>query len=464
MINPEDRYRSVVIGHRRPPPAPIPPPVIDNAVRLRGHRQSPHPALDVVDRRGYLSREETVEDRIDRLAQACIDYSRPYGSGGDLLPARMRIPALLDWPRRRMSNAEIGEQAARMEMEGEQVLRHMSWGLDILRMAGPAGVLTGAASAIYHRLAHGAINEQAMVNATALAQVVDAFLFARPIPGQASAAALSNLPDTRRATISSPPSETKLVMPKPGAATKRIDQSSSQTYPLQSQAGTPIYPSTPKHQALFKAVGEYLIETATAKAKVLGVRPDVAKASGALQSPGSPLSKSSPTSHTSHTSPTSKFENRTFVDALGNRVIQSELTIDRTRKRKDFQNDLFPSVQVGLRGWQKAHSQGLITHSPESAEAIRYAPEEVNQVFQRLGIERYIRELVEQLKPQGVRLWLTTATATHWGTLRLKEIQYRVDGIKDGVHVTLFETSIEVANTKVNPRVTIKGDPRSSSR
>ena len=189
-----------------------------------------------------------------------------------------------------------------------------------------------------------------------------------------------------------------------------------------------------------------------------GVWPDVAKASGARQSPGSSLSKSSPTS------PTSKFENRTFVDALGNRVIQSELTIDRTRKRKDFQNALFPSVEVGLRGWQKAHSQGLITHSPESAEAIRYAPEEVNQVFQARGIERYIRELVEQLKPQGVRLWLTTATATHWGTLRLKEIQYRVDGFKDGEHVTLFETSIEIANTKVNPRVTIKGDPRSSSR
>ena len=150
-----------------------------------------------------------------------------------------------------------------------------------------------------------------------------------------------------------------------------------------------------------------------------------------------------------------QFSERTFRDALGAIVIQSRL--QTATARQGFEKLLFPGVQVGLVGWQRAHSQGSGT-GHESPHAIRYAPEEVNQKFQRLGIERYLRELV-QLKPVDMELWLTTVTATHPGTLRLKEIQYRVDAVKMGASRRLFEASIEVANQRINPRVTIQATP-----
>ena len=146
---------------------------------------------------------------------------------------------------------------------------------------------------------------------------------------------------------------------------------------------------------------------------------------------------------------------RTFKDALGATVIQSRLR--PAPGRQGFEKLLFPGIEVGLPGWQRSHSQGSGTGF-ESPSAIRYAPEEVNQQFQRLGIERYLRELVD-LKPNDTDLWLTTVTATHLRTLRLKEIQYRVDAVKNGLSRKLFEASIEVADQRVNPRVTINATP-----
>ena len=129
--------------------------------------------------------------------------------------------------------------------------------------------------------------------------------------------------------------------------------------------------------------------------------------------------------------------------------------------RQGFEKQMFPGIQVGLAGWQRSHSQGSGTGF-ESPNAIRYAPEEVNQQFQRLGIERYLRELVE-LKPNDTELWLTTVTATHPRTLRMKEIQYRVDAVKNAVSRTLFEASIEIADQRLNPRVTIQATPMNKS-
>lgn len=112
---------------------------------------------------------------------------------------------------------------------------------------------------------------------------------------------------------------------------------------------------------------------------------------------------------------------------------------------------------MGLVGWQRSHSQGSGT-GQESATAIRYAPSEVNQKYQNLGIERYLRELVD-LKPPDTELWLTTTTAAHPGTLRLKEIQYRVDAVKQGMSRRIFEASIEVEDKRINPRVTTNATP-----
>ena len=118
---------------------------------------------------------------------------------------------------------------------------------------------------------------------------------------------------------------------------------------------------------------------------------------------------------------------------------------------------MVPRIEVGLIGWQRAHSQGSGT-GVESPMAIRYAPEEVNQQYQRLGIERYVRELLS-LKPADTELWLTTVTTTHPRTLRLKEIQYRVDAVKETTSRKLFEASIEIADQRINPRVTVKATP-----
>jgi hypothetical protein len=150
-----------------------------------------------------------------------------------------------------------------------------------------------------------------------------------------------------------------------------------------------------------------------------------------------------------------QFTERTFKDALGATVIQSRM--QSAPGRLGFEKKFFPGIEVGLAGWQRAHSQGSGTGF-ESPHAIRYAPEEVNQHFQRLGIERYLRELLA-LKPSDTELWLTTVTMTHPRTLRLKEIQYRVDAVKGDRSHKLFEASIEVADQKVNPGVTIQATP-----
>lgn len=141
---------------------------------------------------------------------------------------------------------------------------------------------------------------------------------------------------------------------------------------------------------------------------------------------------------------------RTWRDALGGQVIESRIAAPPGRH--GFERQFFRGVEVGLPGWERAHSQGNIT-GHESAQAIRYAPSEVNQAFQRLGVEGFIRELFEEVAT-GVDLYLTTVTYTHPGTLRLKEIQYRVDARRQGLARTLFEASIEVEDNRHTPRVT----------
>jgi hypothetical protein len=151
------------------------------------------------------------------------------------------------------------------------------------------------------------------------------------------------------------------------------------------------------------------------------------------------------------------FFERTYRDANGAVIIQSRL--GPALARQGFENQIFPGVQVGLSGWERAHSQGGGT-GHESPFAIRYAPQEVNQKFQRLGIERYLRELLAE-KPGDVDLWLTTVTSTYPGALRLREIQYRVDAVTSAGSRRLFEARIEISNQKIAPRVSIQATPYS---
>ena len=149
------------------------------------------------------------------------------------------------------------------------------------------------------------------------------------------------------------------------------------------------------------------------------------------------------------------FVESTSRDAFGAIVIRSRLTLGT--KRQGFENNFFPGIEVGLEGWQRAHSQGAGTGC-ESPHAIRYAPAEVNQRFQNQRIERYLRDIIAA-KPSDVDLWLTTVTSTHPRTLRLREIQYRVDAVRNHVANRLFEASIEIEDSRFNPRVTIQATP-----
>ena len=148
------------------------------------------------------------------------------------------------------------------------------------------------------------------------------------------------------------------------------------------------------------------------------------------------------------------FAERTFRDALGDLVIQSRLRPPATRN--GYERRIFSGVQFGLDGWQRAHSQGAGTGN-ESAEGIRFAPEAVNQAYQNHGIEKFLRKLVEE--NPNAELWLTTVTAAHPRTLRLKEIQYRVDVVHRGQSRCLLEASIEVSNSTESPRVTVNVSP-----
>ena len=52
--------------------------------------------------------------------------------------------------------------------------------------------------------------------------------------------------------------------------------------------------------------------------------------------------------------------------------------------------------------------------------------------MQNFGIEQFLRELF-QLKATDVELRLHTVTYSDPGTLRLREIQYRIDAVRHGV-------------------------------
>jgi hypothetical protein len=145
-----------------------------------------------------------------------------------------------------------------------------------------------------------------------------------------------------------------------------------------------------------------------------------------------------------------RFVQGTSRNALGATVIRAPL--GAALPRAGFERVLLPSVQVGLPGWERSHSQGPGT-GHESPHGMVYAPPQVNQGLQRLGIERYLRELVRQ--NPGVELWLTTETYTHTGSDRLKEIIYRVDAFIGPQHRMLFEAGIRVANRTVNPTVDV---------
>jgi Bacterial toxin 4 len=163
----------------------------------------------------------------------------------------------------------------------------------------------------------------------------------------------------------------------------------------------------------------------------------------------------------------------------GSKVIRS-IVQKSSASRLHLEKRLLPGIEVGLPDWERAHSQGRIT-GHESAHGIVYAPREVNQITQRLGIERFIAELY-QIKDQyekredNLTIVLTTSTSTHKmlydnqlvETNCLKEITYviQVHHPKQKRFITMFEATIEVDKpgytTIVDGKEIKPNDPRVS--
>lgn len=127
-------------------------------------------------------------------------------------------------------------------------------------------------------------------------------------------------------------------------------------------------------------------------------------------------------------------------------------------KRKGYERVLFPGVQVGLKGWQRAHASGAV-FGAESKRGIYYAPEEVNQEFQNKGVETHLRDFYGQ-KADDVDLVVTVSVKPHEGTSRLKEVTYRLEAQRpdDAKPTRLYEASIEVEDKRDNPKVVINAE------
>jgi hypothetical protein len=96
-----------------------------------------------------------------------------------------------------------------------------------------------------------------------------------------------------------------------------------------------------------------------------------------------------------------------------------------------------------IQGWQRAHSQGPGL-GVESGEAIRLAPEFVNQALQNRGVEQFLRDLRDWTLRDGDAVHMTTVTETHTGTLRLEAIEYRIEIRRAGSTIQVGDVRIEV--------------------
>jgi hypothetical protein len=151
-------------------------------------------------------------------------------------------------------------------------------------------------------------------------------------------------------------------------------------------------------------------------------------------------------------------------DAIVQRMPDGRLSIrSRVRSpqaRAGAENAIPPATEVGLEGWDRAHSQGPGLGA-ENPEGIRYAPLEVNRGYMS-RVENAIRELYK-LKPEGVELELTTVTETHPNTLRLKSIEYQVDEVRGGQRTPIWSAEITIQNQRISPRIGISVDHVSAS-
>lgn len=129
----------------------------------------------------------------------------------------------------------------------------------------------------------------------------------------------------------------------------------------------------------------------------------------------------------------------------GGVVIES--TLAPGRRRAGFEHEHFRRGEMGREDYvssdlELAHSQGAGT-GHESPFGILYAPREVNQELQNLGIEEFMRTMVRNPTP-GVTLQQVTRTRAHPRTRLLSQIDYAVYAMVDGERRLVFSVSIRV--------------------
>jgi hypothetical protein len=129
----------------------------------------------------------------------------------------------------------------------------------------------------------------------------------------------------------------------------------------------------------------------------------------------------------------------------GGIVIES--TLGASRVRQHFEREHFRRGEMGRADYvdsdlELAHSQGAGT-GHESRYAIVYAPREVNQELQNLGIEEFLRTAVRNPTP-GVTLQQVTHTQVHPRTNALSQIDYAVYALHQGERRLVLSVSIRV--------------------
>ena len=152
---------------------------------------------------------------------------------------------------------------------------------------------------------------------------------------------------------------------------------------------------------------------------------------------------------------------RVWRSANEDRGIVIESFLGAGSKRKHFERNYFRRGEMGRADYTESdmelsHSQGAGTGF-ESPYAIPYAPREVNQELQNLGIEEFLREL-ERNRPREITIQIVTNTRTMPRSLRLSLIEYTINAIYQGERYLLFTTGIRVEWSANRPSVSIAGD------
>lgn len=135
---------------------------------------------------------------------------------------------------------------------------------------------------------------------------------------------------------------------------------------------------------------------------------------------------------------------RAWRDASGGRVTRSHLV---PGSPLGLERQLLPGVAIDHQAWVRGGGTDL-------GRGIRYAPRELRQGLERLGIDRFLREAQEAVG-KGVDLVLTTITHAHPGSARLRDIRYRLEAIRSGDRAALLDASLSIEDRRESPRVSL---------